>query len=235
MRPRTASTVTPRISEASATVTRLGSLRPVCDWSSPTPLCSTLRRPRASTSSFIPVSYYRDCKRVSNLDREPSGYASQPGPSPRKAASTGSGVTYRGARQVLPGCPTSVFVRLSATRDGNPHKQAEIHPCSTLREPTGVPDKRYRGAQQVLPGCPTNITGVPDKRYRGAQQVLPGRPTNITGVPNKPPLQNMLQNGTFCLCSEGPFVIVSLVVLCCLNNNYKENGEGYPWGPIASS
>jgi hypothetical protein len=114
---------------------------------------------------------------------------------------TGSGVTYRGAQQVLPGCPTSVFVRLQATRDGNPHKQAEVHPCSTLREPTGVPNKYYRGAQQVLPGCPAKTTGVPDKYYRGAQQVLPGRPTNITGVPNKSPLRNMLQNGTFCLCS----------------------------------
>jgi hypothetical protein len=110
---------------------------------------------------------------------------------------TGSGVTYRGARQILPGCPTSVFVRLPATREGNPHKQAEVHPCSTLREPTGVPDKRYRGAQQVLPGRPAKTTGVPDKYYRGAQQVLPGRPTNITGVPNKSPLRNMLQNGTF--------------------------------------
>ena len=121
---------------------------------------------------------------------------------------TGFGVTYRGAQQVLPGCPTSVFVRLPATRDGNPHKQAEVHPCSTLREPTGVPNKYYRGAQQVLPGCPAKTTGVPDKYYRGAQQILPGCPTSTTGAPNKyyrgaqqVALRNMLQNVTFCLCS----------------------------------
>ena len=199
------------------------------------PLCSTLRRPRASTSSFIPVSYYRDC----------NGYriwiGSRPGTPlnrvlhqekqhPRAPASR-TGVPdkyYRGAQQAS-SCdcrPPATVIRIN---------KPKFTPCSTLREPTGVPDKRYRGAQQVLPGRPTNITGVPDKYYRGAQQVLPGRPTNITGVPNKPSLRNMLQNGTFCLCSEGPFVIVSLVVLCCLNNNYKENGEGYPWGPIASS
>src|SRR5919112_4499740 len=51
--------------------------------------------------------------------------------------------SYRGAQQVLPGCPTKT---------------------------TGVPDKNYRGAQQKLPGSPTKTTGVPTKNYRGAQQ-----------------------------------------------------------------
>jgi hypothetical protein len=53
-------------------------------------------------------------------------------------------LTYRGAQQELPGCPTRT---------------------------TGVPNKKYRGAQQKVPGCPTRTTGVPNKKYRGAQQV----------------------------------------------------------------
>jgi len=43
---------------------------------------------------------------------------------------------YRGAQQVLPGCPTKI---------------------------TGVSDKNYRGPQQVLPGSSTKTTGAPNK------------------------------------------------------------------------
>ena len=53
--------------------------------------------------------------------------------------------TYRGARQILPGSPTS---------------------------PTGVPSKNYRGARQMLPGSPAKTTGAPDKYYRGPRQAV---------------------------------------------------------------
>jgi hypothetical protein len=96
---------------------------------------------------------------------------------------------YRGSQQVLPGSPTSIFVRWPTACDDNPHKHAEVRPCLTLQGPfeglpgsptsaTGVPNKPYRGPQQKLPGSPTNITGAPNKPYRGPQQILPGRPTS---------------------------------------------------------
>ena len=192
-------------------MTRLHSLRPVCDWSSPTPLCSTLRRPRASTSSFIPVSYYRDCKRVSNLDREPSGYAPQPGPSPRKAAT-------HGLRRHVPGCPTSTtgVPNKSLRRDAghprrNPHKQAESAPLLdltiTYRGPRqaipGCPTSTTGVARQKLPGCPTNTTGVPNKYYRGARQKLPGCPTSRT-------FWNCCKTGFLCRCSGAPLFLFLL-------------------------
>ena len=122
---------------------------------------------------------------------------------------------YRGPRQGLPGSPTSTFVRLQAARTDNPRKLAETHSQLAVRERTGVPSKCYRGPQQALPGCPTKTTGVPNKCYRGAQQALPGCPTNVTGVPNKRPSLKLLQNGVFLPLFWGPFVFVSLVVLCC--------------------
>jgi len=52
--------------------------------------------------------------------------------------------TYRGSRQMSPGCPTSG---------------------------TGAPSKNYRGSRQMLPGSSTSGTGVPSKNYRGPQQI----------------------------------------------------------------
>src|SRR5919112_1626669 len=63
---------------------------------------------------------------------------------PRSLATPPPTSAYRGARQGLPGRPTSA---------------------------AGVPDKNYRGPRQKLPGSPANTTGVPDKNYRGARQV----------------------------------------------------------------
>src|SRR5215216_4211881 len=90
----------------------------------------------------------------------------------------GREAAYRGARQGLPGSPTSTFVGLEAASADNPRKLAETPSQLAVRELTGVPSKRYRGAQQKLPGSPTNVTGVPNKRYRGARQKLPGSPTS---------------------------------------------------------
>jgi hypothetical protein len=81
------------------------------------------------------------------------------------------------------------------------------------KEPTGVPDKDYRGVQQGLPGCPTRTTGVPDKLHS----------------------LKVLQNGVFRVTFWRLFVFVYLVNVMLLNNNYRENGEDNPWGPIASS
>ena len=129
--------------------------------------------------------------------------------------------------------PNKRLRAIAGHRDGNPHKQAEVPParpyenlpgCPTstarvLTSTTGVPDKNYRGARQILPGCPTSTTGVPDK---------------YCGVPNKSPLRNMLQNGTFCLCSQG-----SLCYCFSCSVMFKQQLQGeredYPWGLIASS
>src|SRR5215213_8817323 len=124
-------------------------------------------------------------------------------------------VAYRGAQQELPGSPASMFVRLQAARADNPRKLAETHSQLAVRERTGGPSKCYRGPQQALPGRPTKTTGVPNKCYRGPQQALPGRPTKTTGVPNKSSSQKVLQKQLFCAEIWRPFVIVSLVVLCC--------------------
>jgi len=102
------------------------------------------------------------------------------------------------------------------------------------KEPTGVPNKDYRGARQGLPGSPTRTTGVPNKDYRGAQQKLPGCPTKTTGVPNKLLSLKVLQNGVFRVAFWRLFVFVYPVNVMLLNNNYRENGEDNPWGPIAS-
>ena len=76
---------------------------------------------------------------------------------------------------------------------------------------------------------------MPNKVYRGPRQILPGRPTKTTGVPSKWLSLKLLQNEGFYVAFWGPFVFVPLVVLWLLNNNYRENGEDYPWGPIVSS
>src|SRR5215211_3742655 len=110
------------------------------------------------------------------------------------------------------------------------------HSCPALATPapnplTGVPNKdlppvpgrpRPQPAQTSPKRAPfgpliprPQPTGVPDKDYRGAQQGLPGSPTNTTGVPDKWLLLKLLQNGDFRVVFFGPFVFVSLVVLCC--------------------
>jgi hypothetical protein len=60
---------------------------------------------------------------------------------PADGRRTGRQVVYRGARQVLPGSPTSVLARSPPQAPGAPRKQAENRPYKTLRERTGAPDK----------------------------------------------------------------------------------------------
>jgi hypothetical protein len=126
---------------------------------------------------------------------------------------------YRGAQQGSLSNGRSHAPHTLRARSANPHKRAVNAPPLYLLTPclrrTGVPNKNYRGAQQALPGCPTKITGVPNKNYRGVRQALPGCPTKITGVPDKRYSLKLLQNGDFLLVFRGPFVFVSLVVLCC--------------------
>src|SRR5215218_1818717 len=131
---------------------------------------------------------------------------------------------YRGAQQGSPsgGRPLPPVLRT------NKPKTRPTRPCDT-------PPATYRGAQQALPGCPTSTTGVPNKKYRGAQQALPGCPTKSTGVPDKWLSPKLLQNRVFHVVFRWPFVLVSLVVLMLLNNNYIGERGGCLWGPIASS
>src|SRR5215212_1159480 len=90
----------------------------------------------------------------------------------------------------------------------------------TPNPPTGVPNKHYRGPRQVLPGCPTNIAGVSDKYYRGAQQVALSKVAAKRGF-------SCRVFGRLCFCLSCSVML--------LNNNYRENGEVWWWGPIASS
>src|SRR5829696_3751017 len=114
---------------------------------------------------------------------------------------------------------------------GPPPGIAPLYQCAPLDllssglRRTGAPDKRYRGARQALPGRPTKTTGVPNKNYRGPRQALPGRPTKITGVPNKRHPLKLLQNAEFLVVFRGPFVFVSLVVLCCLTTTTGRTGR----------
>jgi hypothetical protein len=100
----------------------------------------------------------------------------------------------------------------------------------------------YRGPQQALPGSPTSTTGVPNKYYRGPQQILPGSPTNTTGVPNKyyrgprqVALFKVAAKRDFSCCVSGFLCFCFSCSVMLLNNNYRENGEVYPWEPITSS
>ncbi|MDF2703046.1 MAG: hypothetical protein K0S10_1992, partial [Rubrobacteraceae bacterium] len=62
--------------------------------------------------------------------------------------------------------------------------------------------------------------GAPDKYYRGAQQVASAE------YAAKRHILSLLL-GSLCYCFSCSVML--------LNNNYRENGEDYPWGPIASS
>jgi hypothetical protein len=152
----------------------------------------------------------------------------------------------RGPRSRVPGCPTRdtgapdkdyrpsaapQFPRSAQTS----RKRGPLSPSGPRLRPTGVPDKRYRGPRQEIPGRPTKTTGVPDKRYRGAQQEIPGRPTKTTGVPDKPPSQKVLQKGEFLRRNLASLCYCLSCSVMLLNNNYRENGEVYPWGQIASN
>jgi hypothetical protein len=72
----------------------------------------------------------------------------------------------------------------------------------------------------MLPGCPTNATGVPNKCYRGAQQMALSKIAGKRGF-------SCRVSGPLCFCFSCSVML--------LNNNYRENGEVYPWEPIASS
>jgi hypothetical protein len=63
-------------------------------------------------------------------------------------------------------------------------------------------------------------TGVPNKDYRGARQASPTKGAAKWGISGY-----VLE----------ALVFVYLVNVMLLNNNYRENGEDNPWGPIASS
>src|SRR5215217_6962142 len=80
------------------------------------------------------------------------------------------------------------------------YRGAQRHLPGPPTSAAGVPNKSYRGLQQRLPGCPTRVTGAPDKNYRGAQQVA---------------LFKIAAKWGFYVVFLGPFVFVSLVVLCC--------------------
>jgi hypothetical protein len=121
--------------------------------------------------------------RSRNRVREQDDTQRTPGSSARDGA-TASGTLrpYRGARQELPGPPTSLRRTWHSAFEVNTCKSLQ-NLCECLRQPwakrrTGVLNKNYRGARQELPGLPAKITGAPDKNYRGSQQKLPGCPTS---------------------------------------------------------
>jgi hypothetical protein len=153
----------------------------------------------------------------------------------RKVPGPGNRASSHGSGGRLPGCPTRTtgvpnkYVRPDA---GRPRRQSAQTSRNSL--PTGRA-RTYRGPRQMLPGSPTSTTGAPDKCYRGPQQALPGSPTSTTGVPNKRPFLKLLQNGGFLVVFRDPFVFVSLCSVMLFNNNYRENGEVYPWGQTASN
>jgi hypothetical protein len=100
----------------------------------------------AESTTGVPNKYYRGAQQGSSSGSLPLTLlrrANKPRTHPTRLCDNPP-ATYRGARQKLPGRPTST---------------------------TGVSNKNHRGAQQKLPGCPASTTGVPDKNYRGAQQV----------------------------------------------------------------
>src|SRR5215208_5283875 len=155
-------------------------------------ISGSLESSNASSESTtgVPNKYYRGAQQGSPSGGRPLPpvlRTNKPKTRPTRPCDTPP-ATYRGAQQALPGCPT---------------------------KSTGVPNKKYRGAQQKVPGCPTKSTGVPNKKYRGAQQALPGCPTKSTGVPDKWLSPKLLQNRIFHVVFRWPFVLVSLVVLCC--------------------
>jgi hypothetical protein len=138
---------------------------------------------------------------------------------------------YRGPQQ------GSLYVGRPLTRAIRTNKPKTPRP---LRH--DAPPLPYRGARQGPPGSPTRTTGVPSKKYRGARQKPPGSPTRVTGVPDKNhrgPQQAALTKGAAkrgipgCVLEALCFCFSCSVML--LNNNYRENREDNPWGPIASS
>ena len=157
----------------------------------------------------------------------------EPGPEKRSS---------RGPRSRVPGRPTrttGVPNKYVGRAAGRPRRQSAQTSRNSL--PTGRA-RTYRGPQQVLPGSPTSATGAPDKNYRGPQQMLPGCPTSTTGVPDKnyrgPQQASLFKtaakrafpcrvSGSLCFCFSCSVML--------FNNNYRENGEVYPWGQIASN
>jgi hypothetical protein len=124
---------------------------------------------------------------------------------------------------------------LSSPRRLNKPKARPVRPRET-------PMATYRGPQQKLPGCPTSTTGVSNKNYRGARQKLPGCPTKTTGVSNKNyrgaqqvALSKIAAKRVFLCRVSGLLCFCLSCSVMLLNNNYRENGEVYPWRPIASS
>ncbi len=116
---------------------------------------------------------------------------------------------YRGPQQGFPylGRPLTTTIRANKPKT----------PCAWPRDNVTT---MYRGPQQVLPGSPTSATGVPDKNYRGPQQGVLAKDAAKRGI---------LGRVSWSLC----FCFSCSVML--LNNNYRENGEVYPWGQVASS
>jgi hypothetical protein len=195
MRPRTASTVT-----------RLGSLRPVCDWSSPTPYAlpfgslALIRGHTRASNERIPclsARYDQDERSWS-----PLGASSAPVTGPSSA----SGRWATAVQRLLRG------YEVGACRDGTTPlvQQSRKHPPNARSQPRRylAPSYGWPGeVSLVLPRLRAGIesgsgavrvrpsTGSFTKKkqhrtgsgvtYRGAQQVLPGRPTNCSGAPGK--------------------------------------------------
>ncbi len=114
---------------------RLGSRYPGI---SGAPESSNASNASTEATTGVPNKYYRGPQQGSpsaSRPLTPLTRANKPKARPIRSRDTPP-ATYRGAQQVLPGCPTSI---------------------------TGVSNKNYRGVQQKLPGSPTKTTGVPDK------------------------------------------------------------------------
>jgi hypothetical protein len=141
---------------------------------------------------------------------------------PRRARMAPEGPAARAPRGSahVPGYPTRTtgvpnkYVRPAA---GRPRRQSAQTSRNSL--PTGRA-RTYRGPQQVLPGSPTSATGVPNKNYRGPQQASLFKIAAKRGLSSR-------ASGSLCFCFSCSVML--------LNNNYRENGEVYPWGPIASN
>jgi hypothetical protein len=96
----------------------------------------------------------------------------------------------------------------------------------------------FRESPSTHSGEQTSNSPASGKKCRVERELpgrVPGCPTKTTGVPDKLLSLKVLQNGVFRVTFWRLFVFVYLVNVMLLNNNYRENGEDNPWGPIASS
>ena len=140
-----------------------------------------------------------------------------------------------GADSELSGCarstgptPKSCTTWAPASRTGVPNKyyrgprQASSRDCRRKRPTTRAnkPNLALTRPHENVPGSPTNTTGVPDKYHRGPRQVALSKVAAKRGC-------SCRVLGFLCFCFSCSVML--------LNNNYRANGEVFPWGPITSS